>query len=427
MANVTVTIRTLDDQLTPVGIADVLVNIFDATGAVFITSGTTSVLGEVQFSLPGSPTGITYVARLFKSGVSFLPNPNKTYAAKDPPAGPDFNTFQYTGHVGLVGMLSTFVVQDTATPTPNPVEGASIRVFSSPADLYLTELETDEDGEAEIVLEGAASPGKEYIVRVTPPTGYSSGPTETVAVFDPLPPGGTNIFDFVAYPPPTVPVTADIDMCRLSGFFSDPSMRPIKNLSLIFLPFEGYPPKVISGFPFSGNPTVIRNRIVASERRINTDKNGYVELDLPRNSTFRVFAQGLDAPDHTLLACIYVPDLAGVSIHEVLFPYLTKVTFPVTTLSLAVGETAELELELEASNLQELSGREVLDALLTVTSSDILKATAAFNDNGTISVSGVGAGSATIQVARVVGSFAPRRPEVADLIVAPSSPIVTVT
>lgn len=425
MANVIVTIRALDDQPVPVGIEGVLVNIFDATGLVFITSGTTSVAGEIQFTLPGDLTGITYVARLFKSGVSFLPNSTKTFAAKDPPAGPDFNLFQYTGHVGLVGVITTFVVQDTVVPTPNPVEGVRIRLFTSPADIYITELWTNVLGKAEIVLEGAPA-GKEYLVRVNVPAGYYDGPTKTISVLDPLPPGSTNIFDFVAYPPPAVPVTADIDMCRLSGFFTDPSMRPLKNLVLIFFPIEGYPTKVISGSPFSGNPTVIRNRIVASERRASTDKNGYLEIDLARDSTYSVFAQGLDAADHTLLANVYVPDKAGIAIQEVLFPYLSKVTFPVTALALSVGQTAELELVLESSNYQALSGKAVLDTFLTVTSSEPTKVQVAFNDSGKIQVTALALGSATVQVARTVGTFAPRRPAVPALIVSPSSPIVTV-
>lgn len=427
MANVTVTIRTIDDQVVPVAIAGVLVSIFDATGVMFVTSGTTNGVGEVQFSLPADLAGITYVARLFKAGVSFLPDPNKTFVAKDPPAGPDFNTFQYIGHVGMVGVIATFVVQDTATPTPNPIEGAHIRVFASPSDTYITELETDVNGEAEMVLEGAASPGKEYIIRVNVPVGYHDGPTRTISVIDPLLPGQTNIFDFVAYPLPSVAVTADIDMCRLSGFFTDPSLRPLKNLSLIFHPKEGYPSKVIAGLPFSGDPTVVRNCVIASERRANTDKNGYLEIDLPRNGIFDVFVQGIDAPDHTLIASIFVPDVAGIGIYEVLFPYLKKVTFPVVAVPVGVGLTVEVELELEASNLQPISGKETLTTLLTVTSSDITKMTVGFNDSGNIQVTGVAVGTATIQVARVVGTFAPRRPEVPTLVVAPSSPVVTVS
>jgi hypothetical protein len=426
---VTVTIRTVDDQVVPVGIVSVLVSIFNSTGTTFITSGTTAgVAGEVQFSLPGSVGGITYVARLFKAGVSFLPTPTKTFVAKDPPAGPDFNTFQYTGHVGMVGVVATFVVKDTASPTPNPVEDVRIRIFSSPADLYITELETDSNGEAEVVLEGAASPtGKEYIIRVNTPVGYYDGPTKTIAVIDPLGPTETNIFDFIAYPPPTVPVTADIDMCRLSGFFTDPSLRPLKNLVLLFHPKEGYPKYVIAGFPFSGNPTVVKNKIIASERRANTDKNGYIELDLARGSTYDVFAQGLDAPDHTLLGQVYVPDAAGISIHEVLFPYLKKITYTPATLALTVGQTDEIEVAMESSNLQPMSGKAFLEALLVFTTSDPTKAIVAITNEGTLRVTALAAGVVTIQAERVVGSFAPRRPAVAALIVAPSVPTITVT
>lgn len=432
MANVTVTIRTIDDQGTPAPIDGVLARIFDALGTTFITAGTTGAVvpgsGEVAFSLPGSAGGITYQVQLYKAGVTFAPAPTKTFIATDPPVGPEFNTFQYTGHIGMEGVVATFVVQDTAVPTPNPVEGARIRLFSSPADTFLTELESDVSGMAELVLTGAPSPaGQEYIVRVTVPVGYYDGPTKTISVIDPLLVGETNIFDFTAYPPPAVPVSADVDMCRISGFFSDSSLRPLKNLSIIFHPKEGYPKYVVAGFPFSGEPTVIRDRIVASERRANTDKNGYIEIDLPRKSTYDVFVQGLDAPDHTLLGQVYIPDVAGIAVKEVFFPYLAKVTFLTSSLSLIVGQTAEIEVELESSNLQPLSGKEVLDALLEFTSSDPTVVTVTVNDSGKVQVTAVKAGVVTIQVARVAGSFAPRRPEVAALVIAPSAPTVTVS
>jgi hypothetical protein len=46
---------------------------------------------------------------------------------------------------------------------------------------------------------------------------------------------------------------------------------------------------------------------------------------------------------------------------------------------------------------------------------------------GKIQVTAGASGSATIQVARVAGTFAPRRPEVPALVVDPSFPVVTVT
>ena len=67
---VTVTIRTVDDQVVPVPVDGVLVSIFDSTGTTFLTSGVTGSItpgsGEVPFSLPGSVGGITYKALLYK-------------------------------------------------------------------------------------------------------------------------------------------------------------------------------------------------------------------------------------------------------------------------------------------------------------------------------------------------------------------------
>lgn len=418
MADVTVTIRTLDDQTVPVPLENVLVRIF--RDGAFVASGYTDASGEVDFTLAATVVGVDYEALLHKEGVSFLPSPSKDFTALEL----GVNVFEYTGHVGLQGAVVKFVVKDESD---NLVEDVRIRIFESPADTFLTELETDASGEAEIVLQGAASPGKEYIVRDNPPSGYSSQGTRTIAVLDPLGVGETNIFDLTVSAPPDVPVCPDPDMCRLSGYFSDPSLRPLKNLTLTFHPREGYPSKVIAGAPFSGEPTVVRNRIVASERRVSTDKNGYIELDLPRDSIFDVYAQGLDAGDHTLLAAIYVPDIAGIEVHEVLFPYVTKVTYGSVAISLAVGESVELSVAIEASNYQPIAGKASLSALLTFSSSDPAKMSVDMTSEGKLLITGLAAGSAQVQVERVVGTYAPRRPEVSSLTILPSVPTVTVT
>jgi hypothetical protein len=427
MANVTVTIRTVDDQLVPALVDGVTVDVFDSTGLVFLASGVTGAVtpgnGEVQFSLPG---GVDYVARLYKAGVSFLPAPQKQFAATEPPAGPDFNFFQYECHVGLIGALVQIVVSDDTTPTPVPVEGAVVRLFSSPADAFLTEFVTDTNGEIDPVLEGDVTPGKEYIVRVLPPVGYSAGPTETISVIDPLAVGETNIFDLTVFAPSALPASTDPDMCRLSGYFGDPSLRPLKNLSLIFHPREGYPKFVVSGSPFGGQPSVVRNRVIASERRVNTDKNGYIEIDLPRTGIFDVYVQGLDAPDHTLLAPIYVPDVAGIAIHELLYPYVTKVTYAAPAVTVPVGEQVELELALETSNVQPVTSYQELQGLLVFTIGDLTLASVGVTPEGKLLISGIAAGATTLEVTRVVGTYAPRRPEVADLIILPSIPTITV-
>lgn len=139
-------------------------------------------------------------------------------------------------------VVATFVVKDGAIPTPHPVEGVDIYVFDN-SDTLITHLVTDNTGSADYMLAGSASPGTRYIIRLKPIPGstVSNGSTQTVMVIDPLTGTQTNIFDFTVLPPSALPVATDPDMCRLSGYFTDPGLRPLKNVSLIFHPREGYP------------------------------------------------------------------------------------------------------------------------------------------------------------------------------------------
>jgi hypothetical protein len=420
-----VTIRTVDDQTVPVPMDGVLVQVFSSDGETFVTSGVTTS-GEVELALDGDEVGIEYLALLQRDGSSFLPSPSKTIVVTDPSVPPYSNEFEFVGHEGLVGQVVTLVINDSATPTPSPVEGVTFCIFSYPEDAFLAELESDEDGEAQLVLDGLPA-GKEYLVRVTTPVGYLGPPTRSISVVDPLGTGGTNIFDFVATLPSAVPVSPNIYMCRLSGYFYDPSLSPLRGLTLMFHPREGYPTKVISGSPFSGDPTIVNGFIVASEKRVVTDSLGYVEFDLPRTGIFDVYASGLDAGDHTLLVPVYIPDVAGISIHEVLFPYLTQVTYSTSVVTLAVGESEEVEVELTASNYQPITSADHLNALVAFTLDDSNKAVVAVTAEGKLLITAVEVGSATLSVARVDGTSAPRRPEIAALIVSPSVLTVTVT
>jgi hypothetical protein len=422
MGNVTVTVRTVDDEAVPAPIDGVLVRVFDSVGA-FLASGTTGAVtpgnGEVDFTLNGEVAGEAYTVILSKDGVSFPPAPSKAISVTDPP-NPN-NTFQFTGHVGMVGQLVTFVVKDDAAALLEDVE---IRVFDT-ADTYLTSVVTDSSGEASLVLDGAASPGLEYIIRIVPLAGYTvqTGATQRVLVIDPLGPSETNVFDFVLDRPSEVPETTDPRMCRLSGYFVDPAQRPLRRLTLMFHPREEHPDFVVSGFPYSATAPVVNSKIIASELYILTDDNGYAEVDLPRGAIFDVFVSGLSAPDIRLLSQVYIPDAAGVSIRDVFYPYVTKVTYSTATVAIAVDEETEVDATLTTSNLQPDVG---LEGLVEFTSDDEDVATVVIA-GGALLITGIAAGTATISAARVAGSYSPRLPDIPALIELPSSISVTVS
>lgn len=424
MGVVTVTIQVVDDEAIPAIMDGVLVRVFDATGTTFLASGITGTItpGEVDFSLTGDVPGINYLAFLSKDGVSFLPAPSKPILVTDPP-NPN-NTFQFAGHIGLQDVIATVVVRDESLA---PVEGIRVRIFDA-GDTFVTELDTSALGEAVVVLPGAVSPGLGYILRITPAAGsvVQGGPTQTISVIDPLSGSETNIFDFILEALPTIPVSDDPDMCKVSGYFSNPSLQALRDLTMIFHPSESYPETFVSGAPFGGDPAAIRDRVIASERRVVTNRNGYVEFDLPRKGVFDVYFQGLDAPNLSLLSPVFVPDTDGIRILELIYPYVTKVTYDSAAVPVAAGESATLDFVTETSNLQPLT-LEGVNSLLEFTVDDGAVASVTVTGAGELTVTGIAAGTATISVARRPLTAAPRRPALSSLIILPSEPLVTVT
>lgn len=89
----TVTVRVLSDDPVPVPVEGVLVQFYD-TLAVFQTSGTSDVAGEVTVVLPEADYDVLF----FKVGVSILPSQPQRIAVEDP--GP--NEFEVEAHVRSV-------------------------------------------------------------------------------------------------------------------------------------------------------------------------------------------------------------------------------------------------------------------------------------------------------------------------------------
>ena len=99
MALETVLVTVVDDQVVPQPVDGVVVRVFDATGATFITEATTGGVnpGEVDFSLNGDDPPIQYSLRFSKFGFSALsPQAIEVYS---PPANSPTgtNNFEVSG------------------------------------------------------------------------------------------------------------------------------------------------------------------------------------------------------------------------------------------------------------------------------------------------------------------------------------------
>jgi hypothetical protein len=425
MANVTVTVRVVDDDPSPALVDGVLVRVFDAPGDSYITEGTTGSVtpGEVDFTLFGNAGGVGYTFVLSKSGVSFPPAPTKQGTVYDPPA--PSNLFQFTAHVGPTAELVTLAVK-TDELTPQPVEGVTALVFDG-TDTYLTELETDSAGEAILALDGDPDPGRLYIVRLRPLPGQVvvDGITHTIYVHEPLVSPATNIFDFTVSEE-ELPASTDPNMCLMSGTLVDQALRPLSKVNLRFMPLLNDPEIKLSGFPFPTDPAIIQRQVLLREAVFQTGPDGKVQVLLPRKAIYEVHIHGFELPGTFPGAQIQVPDSAGAQLEDVLFPYVATVEWSTDTVALAVDDTEQVTVSSTGSNDQDIQDA-LIGGFLEFVVDDPAVAEVSFDD-GVLSITGLAAGVAQITAVRVEGTYAPRVPDVPDLITAPSTSVtVTVT
>lgn len=416
MSDVTVTIRTFDDQLTPVEIDSVLVRVYDNLEN-FVTEGFTGDVtpGEIQFLLPGDILGISYILRFLKAGVSFLPQPRLDIEVTDPAPAP----FVVTGHVGTTAAIVTFVAKTTDV-TPLPLPDTKFSLYSD-SDLFITEMTADLLGEAQISLAAGS-----YIIRLLLPLWtFENGPTQTISVLDPLPVGGTNVFDFPASQP-AMPVSSDPLMCRISGYLTDDSLQPLQRVKIRVMPILTNPDVKMSGFPGGGNPAVVGRSMILREAVFETDETGYVEMILPRDSCYEVHIHGYATPTVPTYNAVYVPNAAGAYIEDVFFPYTSTVVFDPVTLTLAIGETGTITPEITGSNTQTLDNKYV-QLFMDFTVADLTVAGMAIGSSGAIVITGLQAGSTTLTVARSSKrtTNANRRPNIPALVVTPVTITVT--
>jgi hypothetical protein len=430
MGIVSVSVQILSDDPIPVPVDGVLVRVYDGSD-VFVTEGLTgspNPAGQVDFLLNGTTSpGTSYKLRLSKTNYSFPPNATKNISVTDPPA--PSNVFTFTAHAGPTALVAKIVVKDEQVPTPQPVNGVKVRVYSA-LDAFITEGETgvspDAAGEFSLALQGSATPGTTYFIRLLKAgLTFPLGATQEIQVLDPVAPPLSNIFDITAHVV-LLPESTNPDLCKLSGYLVDVSLRPLKNRPVEFRPISFYPDvphNFTSHFP--GHPTLVQRSALIAPVKALTDKEGYVEVELPRGGGYSVHIHGIENPV-TITEHIIVPDQAGFKLEDVLFNYVKQVTYmPAGPINLNVGDTEEIEIDVRGSNEFRIELVEDLSKLIEFSVADSAKASVKLTDKNLLTVEGLAAGSTTIEVARKPNTVAPRIPTVANIIATPPSIVVT--
>src|SRR3972149_11540337 len=181
-----------------------------------------------------------------------------------------------------------------------PIQGVTVKVFSSTGDTVFTQGVTDVDGKASFLLFTQAYSMRFYKFHVA-----FSQPQQFTVLEAPE----TNAFNVVGevFIPP---LATDARLCRAWGYFRDSDGSPQEYLDLHFYP--EFSPILLEG---AG--------VVPRKMALRSDANGYAQIDLIRGGCYRVTIEGMEHEERF----IRVPDLSSCNLPDMLFAVVSRVTF----------------------------------------------------------------------------------------------------
>lgn len=298
----------------------------------------------------------------------------------------------------------TFVVADDQTP-PGALEDVVVRVFSEDGLTFVTQGQTDEDGELVLELEDDTT----YWVRFFK-IGYQFESRLTVGADSAA---ASNTFDvegvdLTVLPPSTVP-----ELCRASGYVRGADLTPRAGIRFTF--------------SLTGKPRVVAGQVMVVQDLITqSDKDGWIEVELVRGGVYDLVVSTIEDAVYRVV----VPDRTSVSMTELVWPYIYGLTYEiddaeVESVTLDVDETVELDAFVRLSNGVvtpiELDDGQVFytDSYVELTTTDpgVVTATLA---HGVLTLVGVAAGTTTI-------TAAVREDVETDRLPAPTRSLVTLT
>ncbi len=273
-------------------------------------------------------------------------------------------------------------VQDDEV-VPSPVDGVTVQVYDSTGTTLQTSGVTGavNPGEVEFILNGD-DPPIEYQLRFSI-TGGSIVSPQAIEVYTPPAnsPTGTNDFEITASLF-TLPVAVDPRLCRASGYVRGPNGVARKGVDIHWVPCF--------------NPLVVDDIGVLGERvATRTDSTGYIQVDLYRDGYYQATVESHESVQRLVL----VPDRSSVNVNHLLFPIVVSAAFsPAGPFAVAVDDTLVVTPTITASDFRVLDGAGTDDVIYSTDDSDI--ATVAVNSDGTLTITGISAGSTNLTVAR---------------------------
>ena len=323
----------------------------------------------------------------------------------DPPSpNNDFGPFVSTSGASVPLVTLNTLESDDTTPIANVV----IRVYNSTNE-FVSEGTTDASGVLSLPLSGAPSPGTTYIVRpILANTNFVT--PQSIAVVDPITPPSLNSFNITGTPR-SLPIAVNPSYCRISGYLTDVTGAPLANNLVRIEPIQEYSTIGFSHH-FTSSPSVMNSSILLRGRVLESDSTGFIDFELPRRGKFKIHLGGASNPIE-IMESVIVPDLAGASISDVLFPYVASVSFAPTSLSINLtgGSTKGTVLITALDQLGRQINSSILSDLLEFTSSDVSIVSAEVNTTkGELNLGAAAVGTSTISATRKSSTSAVRVP-----------------
>lgn len=279
----------------------------------------------------------------------------------------------------------------------DPLPGVLVRFFDAAGAVFITQQQTSmvgNDAIAEVTLDGS-NPAVNYTIRLSKTgvafdgsLGNQSKSPQIISVQSP--PVLPNNFD-VWGETFARSVSPDPRMCRCSGFFRDVAGQPM----------VGLPITVINEFA----PVVMDGRaVLGSEVVVETDRDGYLEIDLFRYGKYAAWVPGVEISDDldekraiAFPRYMIIPDQGSANLPDLLFPVVVSVAFGVPSLALGVLQSTQLSPVVTASDGRVLTGAAGNDVIYSSSDPSIVGVSTQAN---TISIVGIAPGTASIQVVR---------------------------
>ena len=211
----------------------------------------------------------------------------------------------------------TILVVDDSLGNP-PVDGVLVRA-NLPDRTLVTEGATDVGGSVTFLL-----PAGSYDL-ITYKSGFSSTQYRLV-VGD----GDPEVWEIVGHTF-SPPESADLNLCRVWGYFIGLDGHPAKDAKLIFSP--------------QAELVTLNDAVLTpgSYLQVYPDDRGYVELDLIRGVTYDVYLFNVPMLNNQAPPKIaaQVPDLPSANLGRMMFPVPVAVTFSKATLDLPLASEAD--------------------------------------------------------------------------------------